>query len=135
MGDGRRIRSPTPRLPRSPAHPLPRSPAPLFPRPARQPKLAQRRLRQHAAQAGDTAATQEVHQDRLGLVVGVVAHGDGVCGCIGGHIGQEAITRLTGGFLQRQARLTRQPGHLRPTHSTWQSKAGSKLRHKIGVGV
>ena len=76
-----------------------------------------------------------MHQDRLGLVIGVVAHGDSVCICIGGHIGQEAISHLASGFLQRQASLTRQRGHIGPTHGARQSKAGSKLRHKIGVGI
>ena len=76
-----------------------------------------------------------MHQDRLGLVVGVVAHGDGVSIGIDGHGGEKAIARLTGGFLQRQAGFARQLGHLRPIHNTRQSKAGSKLRYKISVGI
>ncbi len=76
-----------------------------------------------------------MHQNGLGLIIGVVAHGNGIGAGICGHIGQEAITRLTGGFLQRQASLTRQLGHIRSTDSARHSEASSEPSHKIGVGV
>jgi hypothetical protein len=74
-----------------------------------------------------------VHQHGLGLVIGVVADGDGRCAHRFGHFGQKAIARLTRRLLQGAAGVFGQCDHVGAADHAWQAPVGRQAGHEIRI--
>ena len=90
---------------------------------------------QHAPQAGQTGSAEVVHQHRLSLVVGIVAHGDGARANGRSDPAQEGIARAAGRLLDGQAVLAGQRGYAGLLDGAGQLPIGGKGLNKFGVGV
>ncbi|MEJ2210958.1 MAG: hypothetical protein P8129_18225 [Anaerolineae bacterium] len=76
-----------------------------------------------------------MHQHRLGLVVGVVAHGEDPGARPARHAGQEGIAGAAGGLLHRQALPLGQGRHVGVLQVEGQAPIGRQGPHERRVGV
>jgi hypothetical protein len=76
-----------------------------------------------------------VHENRLGLVVGVMAHGDFVRTHLPGHPRQECVAHAPGRLLEGQFVCVGQRRYVLPLDGDWQVPFGGNRCHEVGVGV
>jgi hypothetical protein len=76
-----------------------------------------------------------MHQHGLGLVVGIVPHGDGSRPDGGSYPAHKRIPGPAGGLFDSQAMLLRQCRHVRLFDRVRQVPIGSELSDEGGVGV
>ncbi len=93
----------------------------------------QGRGQSHAPQPGRARAAQQVHQDGLGLIVGVVADDDSRGPLSVGDSGQEVIAGQSPGRFQRQPAVASQRGHAGPAATVAQPTGQRCPGHEGGL--
>ncbi len=76
-----------------------------------------------------------MHQHRLGLVIGVVAHCDFVRTDLPGHPRQECVAHAPGGLLEGQPVCAGQRRHVLPLDRDRQAPLRGERCDEVGVGV
>jgi hypothetical protein len=76
-----------------------------------------------------------VHQDCLGLVVGIVACGNGMCANLPGYTAKEAIAGTPRRLLNRQVMLLSQGNNVGPFDRAGEAPIDSQASDKIGIGI
>ena len=90
---------------------------------------------EHTTQPGGSRPPQEVHENRLGLVVGVMAHGDFVRTHLPGHPRQECVAHAPGRLLESQSVCASQRRYVLLLDGGWQAPFGGECCHEVGVGI
>ena len=90
---------------------------------------------QHAAQAGQAAAAQKMHEHRLGLVVGVMRHGNGLAVLSERHFEQETVSHLSRRFFQGELVMTGKLRDITRCDRVRQIPLLRDVAHKVRIGL
>jgi hypothetical protein len=92
------------------------------------------RLWEHAANAANAAAANDVHEHRFGLVVERVAGGDAISAFFAGDEGEELVAHLAGDLFDALALLAGGRGDIAFAREALDSESSAEFAHEGEVG-